>query len=291
MSRSPKIKFTNLRIIILVTVLIFAFGILVEFSPRDSHQTESSSLHKEASKSATLLLPSPTPTIKPIVYAGFCQNVPILLYHHIQPQDLARARGQLSLTVDNTTFESQMKYLVDTGYQTFSAEELAKALINHQKLPTKSIVITLDDGYEDVYTYAYPLLYKYQLKASLMIPTGLLGNPGYLSWDELKRMVDSGFIFAYDHTWSHTSLVFLTDEKAKQEILTAKQQLEEHLGKPVNIFAYPYGSENQKIINILNQNSFVAALSTTPGTTQCDSNIWSLHRLRIGNAPLSTYGL
>lgn len=94
-----------------------------------------------------------------------------------------------------------------------------------------------------------------------------------------------------NHTWSHAHLGSLSDEEAKVEIMTAKKQLEEKLGKTVNIFAYPYGSENQRIINILKQNGFIAALSTIPGSTQCDSFIMKLHRTRIGNAPLVQYGL
>lgn len=246
---------------------------------------------KQASPSA-VLSPSPSPksTPKPIVYSGFCQNVPILMYHHIEPLDEATKKGQTHLAVDPKFFDLQMAYIASSGYRTLSVDELVSSLLSHQSLG-KAVVVTLDDGYADTYTNAYPILSKYHIRGNLMIPTGLLGNPDYMSWDDLKRMVDSGVVSAYDHTWSHANIVALSDEKAKYEILTAKQQLEERLGIKVNIFAYPYGSEDSRTVNILKANGFIGALSTIPGFTQCDSFIMSLHRTRVGNSPLSSYGL
>jgi len=218
--------------------------------------------------------------------SSFCLYVPILLYHRVGP-----VGNQTSLTVDIEYFDKQMSHLVSSGYQTISADQLAQALINHQQLPPKSVVITMDDGYQGIYTGAYPIIQKYHVTINLMIPTGLLENPGYLTWPQLKEMVGSGLVFAYDHTWSHSALASASKEKIQFEVLTAKKQLEENLGKKVDIFTYPYGSENQQVIDILRLNGFIAAFSTIPGATQCDSFIMNLHRTRIGNVPLSAYGL
>ena len=75
------------------------------------------------------------------------------------------------------------------------------------------------------------------------------------------------------------------------EILTAKKDLEEKLGKTVNIFSYPYGSMSKSVEDILKSNGFIAAFSTINGSLQCDSLIFSLRRTHIGNAPLSAFGL
>lgn len=276
---------------VLITGLILSVLLLISvliFNKDKSGGMVSNTQDDKVSTPFAQLTQTQTPEPK---YTGFCLNVPILLYHHVKSLESAKNDGQASLTVDISMFDAQMQYLVSQSYHTISVDELANALINQQPLPPKSIVITLDDGYDDIYTNAYPILYKYQLKGNLMIPTGLLGNPGYLSWDELKRMVETGLIFAYDHSWSHAYLTNLGDEKIKEEILTAKLQLDEKLGKQVNIFAYPYGLENQQIVNILKENGFRAALSTIPGFIQCDSFIMSLHRTRVGNASLSQYGI
>lgn len=236
-------------------------------------------------------IPTPTKNLSYAKPAGFCLNVPVLLYHHVEPSAQAQSEGHTALNVDNGWFDKQMAYLNQKGYTSISADQLVQAIIHHQGLSPKSIVITLDDGYQDIYTYAYPIAQKYHIILNLMIPTGLLNNPDYLNWDELKNMVGSGQVFAYDHTWSHASLGGASMEKIRYEIMTAKTQLEQNLGRTVSIFAYPYGSEGEKVINFLTSNGFIAAFSTVPGYWQCDSFIMSLHRNRIGSAPLSSYGL
>lgn len=277
-----------------ITVLIFA-GLICLFVYSKINKSEkvffSNFLPKTSPTPTIVPTPtlSPTPTPRPLV--GFCLKVPMLMYHHFQPQDVAQKAGYDWMNVSPDFFEKQLAYLNEKGYITLGAKQLAEALINKQKLPAKSIVLTADDGYAEIYTNVFPLLKKYSIKMSLMIPTGLMNNPGYLDWGQLAEMVGSGLVFAYNHTWSHQRLSTTSNEKLSYEILTAKTQLEERLGQPVNIFAYPYGSENSKVINFLRSNGFIAGLSTISGFYQCDSFIFSLHRNRVGNAPLSSYGL
>lgn len=294
MKKLRKMGRLNYTLGFFLIILVFITAVVV-FNPnsyRESfnyRQSNPKILRPVVSPTATASA-TPVPTPKPIVYTGFCQNVPILMYHHIESLDEAARKGQNSLAVDPKIFDSQMAYLTSSGYRTVTVEEFVNAMLGKQKLG-KAVVVTLDDGYQDGYTNAYPILAKYNIKGNYLIPTGLLGNPDYMSWDELKRMVDSGVVSAYDHTWSHANIVALSDDKVRFQILTARQQLEERLGIKANIFAYPYGSEDNRTVNILRANGFIAALSTIPGFTQCDSFIMSLHRTRIGNSPLSSYGL
>lgn len=245
------------------------------------------------SQTAQNRVPTTKPTPKPTSTSqvGYCLKVPVPIYHHIEPEVQAKSEGHVSLTVDPSAFENDLAYLNNTKYNTISAGDLVQALLAKRQLPPKPIVLTMDDGYEDIFLYAFPLLKKYNIRANLMIPTGLIGNNGYLTWDQLREMVNTGLVTAYDHTWSHYSLINATPDKMRQEILTAKTQLEQNLGTKVDVFAYPYGSENPNVINFLQANGFKAAFSTIPGMYQCDSFIMTLHRTRIGNLPLSSYGL
>ncbi|MCL4354722.1 polysaccharide deacetylase family protein [Patescibacteria group bacterium] len=221
----------------------------------------------------------------------YCVNVPVLMYHHIQPESLAKEKGQTALTVDSGVFDQQMAYLVSQGYTSISAEQLANDLKNRSGLPSKPIVITMDDGYKDNFTYGFPIIQKYGLTANIMIATGLMENPDWLSWNDLKSMVDSGRFYAYNHTWSHISLAGASEDKVRSEIQTASKQLQDHLGRSGNIFTYPYGSQNQRVIDILTQDGFTAAFSTIPGRMQCQSFIYALHRTRVGNGSLAYYGI
>ncbi len=265
-----------------------AYGSTINYSKASFRDLFGHSLDLAPTASPTAKI-TPTPTEQPP--SGFCLNVPVLMYHHVEPYEIARKEGHAQLTVDAGTFDSQMKYLAEKGYNTISAEELVRALIAHTPLPPKTIVITLDDGYSDNYTYAFASAKKYNTRINLMIPTGLLGNSGYMTWDNLKEMVNSGLAYAYDHTWSHYSIAKGSYQKVEQEIVLAKQQLEQQLGKPVVIFTYPYGPSSQMAIEILKKNGFLGAFTTNPSHIQCDSYIYTLKRTRIGNASLSFYGI
>jgi len=252
-----------------------------------TQNTQASQSAKPKDATPAAIIESEVPTLA----SGYCLNVPVLMYHHIEPNDAAKAAGHAFLNVDTGVFESQMAYLSQKGYTAISADQLTQALKNHNQLPAKSIVLTFDDGYSDFYTYAFPVIKKYNLKANIMIPTGLMENSGYMTWNQLKEITASGTGFVYNHTWSHANLGNASLEKIKYEIETASSQIQKYLGTNPNIFTYPYGSENQTVVNYLSQNGFVAAFSVIPGTYQCDSNIMLLRRTRVGNSQLSAYGI
>lgn len=123
-----------------------------------------------------------------------------------------------------------------------------------------------------------------------MIPSGLIGNPGYMSWSQLKEMAGNSLIHVYNHTWSHAALGNADRTKIEFEVSTSQNQLQSELGKSINILTYPYGSSSPLAISILKEHGFIGGISTINGTTQCDSYVMTLHRTRIGNAPLSSYG-
>ncbi|MEK7573825.1 MAG: polysaccharide deacetylase family protein [Patescibacteria group bacterium] len=227
----------------------------------------------------------------PAAGSDFCLNVPILLYHHIQPQSLAIEKKQTALSVDSGIFDAQMNYLKYSGYTAITAEDLVNALSSHGNLPAKSILITIDDGYKDNFLYAFPILQKYGLIGNFMVPSGLLGGEDFMTWDDLKQISSSGFAFVVNHTWSHFPLPQGSVEKIKMEAGIARSDLVRATGQKINTFAYPYGSFDDKSIAVLRSEGFTGAFSTINGTTQCESFIMSLHRTHIGNAPLSSYGL
>lgn len=255
-------------------------------------------IYPSGSKDGIVLTPPPStptptsiPTPTPFPLVGYCLRVPVLMYHHVQPQSQAVDKGQTATSVDNGVFDQQIQYLTSQGYTLLTAKELVDSLQNKSQTPSKSVVVTLDDGYLDNYQYAYPIFKKYNVKGNFMIATGLVGGADYMSWENIKEMAGSGLAYFTDHTWSHYGVGYGSADKVKYEIITAKQQLQENTGQAVNVFTYPYGSFNDLSISILKQEGFAGAFSTIFGDVQCDSFIMALHRRRIGNSPLSTYGL
>lgn len=233
--------------------------------------------------------PSLTPV--PQVYNGYCLKVPVLMYHHIQPEAQAREKGQTALTVDSGVFDQQMAYLAQNGYTTIFADELINALKSRTALNPKSVVITIDDGYADNYIYALPILQKYNIKANIMLASGLMGNPDMLTWDQVNGLKSSGLVYFTNHTWSHFAVNHGSQEKIETEIDTAQAQIQQHTGQTVNVFTYPYGAISNNAIAALQRKGYSGAFSEISGFYQCDSFLMTLHRTRIGNGSLSAYGI
>jgi peptidoglycan/xylan/chitin deacetylase (PgdA/CDA1 family) len=189
-------------------------------------------------------------------------------------------------------FDQQMAYLSANGYTPIYANELINALLTHSQLPGKPVMVTMDDGYADNAVYALPVLQKYNIKANLMLASGLVGgNSDMLTWDQVNQLKSSGLIYFTNHTWSHYAVSNGPQSKIDSEIDIAQSQIQDHTGQTVNVFTYPYGNFNNNAIETLQRKGYIGAYSTIPGQYQCDSFIMTLHRTRIGNASLSAYGL
>ncbi len=247
----------------------------------------------------TSIAPSPTKALAfsiakadaAMANLGYCVMAPILFYHHVEPMSTAIKAGHQQFTVDNSVFDQQLLYLKSAGYKTASVDEVVQAIRTHRAFPAKTLALTFDDGYEDAYTYVLPLLKKYGFKGNFMFATGLLSNKGYISWAQAKEIANSEGMFVYNHTVSHAALGNISKEEVTREVLEAKKDIQEKLGKESTIFVYPYGSFSPEAITILQQQGYIAALSTLPGMQQCEGIIMYLRRTRVGNAPLSLYGL
>ena len=147
--------------------------------------------------------------------------------------------------------------------------------------------MTFDDGYQDFYTDAYPILSSLGLKSTMFVPTGLMENPDYMTWGEISGM-NRSILFA-NHTWSHKNVVTQTSIRQK-EIITADTQLSDHGLNSPKIFAYPYGPDNIPAENYLNSLGYKAAFTTRYGNILCKKQRFDLPRVRIGNSSLSNYG-
>lgn len=223
--------------------------------------------------------------------SDFCQHVPVLLYHHIQPLPIADQLGHEPLTIESNIFDEQMRYLVEHGYHAVSAEDLVTSLLTRQPLPEKSVVITIDDGYDDAYTYGFMLAKKYQLVMSFMIPTSLIGTPGFMNWDHLKEMNENPYAKIYNHTATHAALGLISQQQIEEELSSSSAAFKANLGLNNTVFTYPYGSFSDEAISMVKQHGFSGAYSTIEGQEQCASQIMTLPRSHIGNAPLNEYGL
>lgn len=226
---------------------------------------------------------------KPPVYVnesgkvqGASAVVPVLMYHYIRHNPNPNDKVGFNLSVTPESFASQMDYLVSHGYHTISLDELGAVLLNHAGLPDKPVVITLDDGYRDSYTAAYPVLKSRGLKAVNFIITGFVGGPLYLTWDQIKEM-SRNFTFSFgSHTVTHRSLPSISGKRLQSELKDSKEELMKRLGVPINWIAYPYGDVNTFVSSTTRQAGYTGAFGTNFGTFQSSDVMFTLPRVRIG---------
>lgn len=206
--------------------------------------------------------------VKPAI--KYDNEVPIMCYHGV----LDEAWGDKSIFVKVDEFENQMKYLNENGYTPLFISEIEDA--NRYEKP---IIITFDDGYRDVYTYAFPILKKYNIKADLYIISGYLGGEKYLTTDMVKELAESPLIEFGSHTITHSILTKETDEEVERQLSESKKMLEELTGKNVESMAYPTGAYNNKVMEAVKKH-YKYAISIEAGKENPkELNTYELKRL------------
>lgn len=218
-------------------------------------------------------------------------KVPVLYYHKIsQPDPKAQEKG---LYVRPRTFDRQMNLLKLLGYKSITPDELLDALEDKGTLPKKPIMITFDDGYQDNYTHALPILKKYGFRATIFVTARHVGKytplspdcnetlpAQILTWEEMRALEQEGIRIA-SHTASHRRLTHLEEEEIRREFIESKRLLEEGLGHPIKYLSYPFGSFNSKVERIAKECGYRAAFSTIPGKIHCSTNLFTLKRIRV----------
>ncbi|MDD5765164.1 MAG: polysaccharide deacetylase family protein [Candidatus Marinimicrobia bacterium] len=203
----------------------------------------------------------------------------ILAYHRILPEKLASARG--SLTVNTVQFDKQISYLVRKGWRSLTLSEFYHKFILQGLEPKKVFVITFDDGYQDNYLYAFPILKKYNVKATIFLVANMLETSKNLYFtdvqipyeisdvdrslrqEQIKEMQKYGIEFG-SHTLTHARLDSMELDSVKHEIRLSKINLESYLNTKVNTFCYPYGALNDKVIELVKESGYQCAVVTPP---------------------------
>lgn len=282
----------HLRINSIIAIVGLAFGIFSGISVFMMH----SSVIEEETNSIKEIFNEGVPDIVEEVLEPeeFCVNVPILTYHHIQSIESAKEKNQQAQTVEPSNFDWHMRTLVEKDYTFISLEDLVEALETETPLDGKNIIVTLDDGYLDAYTNAYPIAQKYGIHLNIGLITGLIGNPEHLTTSQIVEMNASEYISFYNHTWSHRNLKNADLELIATQINTAREHITSLTGSPSDIVIYPYGVYDSNSIHILKENNFRAAAAlefNEKRTEQCVSDLYALPRLRVGNAGPGVYDL
>lgn len=159
-------------------------------------------------------------------------EVPTLMYHAVSDN----LWGIPSLFVSPAELEKQLQYLTENGYTPIWFEDLDRA--DQFRRP---ILLTFDDGYADNYSELFPLLKKYNVKATIFMITGSIGEKNYLTEGQIKEMAASGLVSFQSHTVTHPYLSDLGEARLEEELLGSKKALAKLTGKESFVLCYPTG--------------------------------------------------
>jgi peptidoglycan/xylan/chitin deacetylase (PgdA/CDA1 family) len=220
-------------------------------------------------------------------------RVPALLYHHFAPGE--RVDGEVNAKYHpvyfcyEAAFDEQMKYLCSEGYTSISLNEFVAFQKQRAALPSKPIIITFDDGFMSNYLYAFPILKKYGMTATIFMTVDVEAEnfkkyqavDAPLTKAQLKEMSESG-ICIESHSMTHPYLSSLSTEAVRWELLESRRFLESLLQKPIKFIAIPSGAYDHRVKSLVRETGYEAAFCMLKGTNHRRSDPYSLRRLVIG---------
>lgn len=174
----------------------------------------------------------------PVREGGYYPTV--LMYHCVHDVPYTVNTG---LFVRPADLEAQFKAISEKNIETLFADEFGPTERN-------SVIFTFDDGYEDNYTYMFPLAKKYNIKVTVFMIGYKIDKPGYLSSEQIKEMSDSGLVQFGSHTLDHPSLISLSEQGIREQFEGTSWLISEITGKPVTTVAYPSGDYNETVMEI-----------------------------------------
>lgn len=255
-----------------------AIGLVIKFFPRNLRSNEDALVGKYVPPGAQL----PRESSRAYILNN---NVPIIMYHYIEYNRDSKDTIRISLTITPYWFEKQILWLKEEGYTIIPLEDLVMAKNGQKQIPAKSIVLTFDDGYEDFYTDAWPVLKKYQVPATIYVISKFLDRPNYLrTWQLVQMATDSGRLISVGaHTRHHINLKQSSSSAILSEIADSKRDLEEIINQPVIHFAYPYGAYDSQAEEMVISAGFLSAATTQFGQVGAKTDMFALPRIRVGN--------
>lgn len=203
----------------------------------------------QADKETNTVPESPAPgiTYEPIV----------LMYHLVLEEPYSK---YTDLFVRPSDFEGHICDLIENGYQFMFADE-------YHTTDVPSVIITFDDGYTDNYTEVFPILQKYNAKATIFMISDAIDHDGYLTSGQIKEMAASGLVRFGSHTATHVEVDSLSEERMREEFELSKQTIAQVSAQErVDAFCYPAGHYSDEAIEVVKEYFTAAYTTQSPGS-------------------------
>ena len=218
--------------------------------------------------------------------------IPILMYHQVG-QPAAKGTPFRGLTVHPDSFRRQMVWLRRLGYRGLSMRDLMPYLRGERQ--GKVVGITFDDGYQNVFEHALPILRDCGFTATNYFVVRHLGDSNawdhaagvpaspLMAKDTVRRWHDAGMEVG-SHTMDHPHLPELSPEIAALQIRQSRDELQAMIDRPVTAFCYPYGDESPAIRQMVREAGYTNATTTARGLARPDDDLFGLPRVTVARA-------
>jgi peptidoglycan/xylan/chitin deacetylase (PgdA/CDA1 family) len=191
---------------------------------------------------------------------------PILTYHTIGDYGCVLPAG---INTPIEVFRSQMDYLHQYGWRVLPLQEMVDHITSGQTLDGKTLAITFDDGYDDHFLHAYPILKEYGFPATIFLTVKYIngfweseraegGRIKAISRDHLVEMHREGLVRFGSHGYSHRNLLDLNGQERVFEVRDSKSSLENLLGEPVPFISYPFGACDGDVKKVVRESGYRA---------------------------------
>ncbi len=191
-----------------------------------------------------------------------------------------------STNIDLDTFQNHLQYLKDNEIEVVTLGEAVELIRGDKELTKKTVVLTIDDGYESFLNNGMPLLRQYGFRATLFVSTATVGNSGFINWQELKELREEGIEIG-NHSHSHAYFVdveqVIRAETFRAVLEKSQQVFLDELGYVPSLFSYPYGEYTDAMASQVKAKGFVAAAAQNSGTISKYSNLFALPRFPMAS--------
>jgi peptidoglycan/xylan/chitin deacetylase (PgdA/CDA1 family) len=216
--------------------------------------------------------------------APLAQPAPILMYHYVRTVDASLDPLGFQLSVTPELFDQHMAWLAQNGYTGIRLDTMLRCMRGEPLCPPQPVVLTFDDGYADAYDAAFPILQRYGFSATFYIVTGFVGQPGYMGWEQVAALRDSGMEIG-SHTIDHLMLTQTDPVEMARQITQSKQDLEHLLGVPITSFCYPVGDLNGFVVEQVRAAGYANAVTTRWDNNYSDPLTLPRRRVEGGKTP------
>lgn len=151
-------------------------------------------------------------------------------------------------------------------------------------------VLTFDDGFEDVYHNAFPLMEQWGIPFTLYlttrpIQTGEPIDPRYpdarpLTWDQVNEMAATGLVTVGAHTHSHPDMRTIPSDIIAEELDTSNRLIEEEMGLTPRHFTYPWGWWSEAADPLV-RSHYETATVGSPSSARASVDMYALGRFPV----------